>query len=38
MLRWYMQVAVVLTLVAAAIAGPGIETVEFALGGRGFKW
>jgi hypothetical protein len=38
MLRWYMRVALVLILVAVAIAGPGVESVEFAFGGRGFKW
>ena len=38
MLRWYMRVAVVLILVAVAIAGPGVESAEFAFGGRGFKW
>ena len=41
MLRWYTRVGLVLMLVALAIAGPGVGSVESAFSGfegRGFKW
>jgi uncharacterized membrane protein YtjA (UPF0391 family) len=41
MLRWNVQVVLIVALVALALVGPGLAGEEFWVGGfegRGFKW